>query len=175
MKHCRLVLLAFLLDLYALSGMAASHIWEFNLLSDWHEQDGTVYGKALKCWYWYNDEDSYSTVDVNGKTYFLFHIEEQAYITMSGAAAPRRYRNGFELPIRKEGGCVYTPYADYLAYLQQAGGTFGNADYIPYHVTDDGQEFILYDYNMEVDDAYRFVEGYEDVSVTAKDVVTLDD
>ena len=52
--------------------------------------------------------------------------------------------------------------------------SYGNPEYIPYHLTDDG-EIILYDYNMEAGDSYRHVEGYQDITVVSKDMVTLAD
>ena len=54
------------------------------------------------------------------------------------------------------------------------GKCFGDPSYIPYYQTDDG-EIILYDFNMEVGDKYRHVDGHDDISVTAIDSVMLND
>ena len=89
----------------------------------------------------------------------------------------------YTIGIRREDGRVYANYEEYMEYLNyrythEPPYNFlmsqGNPDYIPYHLTDDG-EIILYDYNMSVGDSYRHVDGYADITVVSKNMVTLSD
>ena len=90
------------------------------------------------------------------------------------------------LAIRYDNGRILTNRQDYMNYLANKYSddceyhrnkyrvSFGDASYVPYHQTDDG-EIILYDFNMEVGDGYLHVEGYDDVYVTETDSVALTD
>ena len=121
------------------------------------------------------------TYSINGKTYMKVYSDFVSAVTSSRSTATGtgddNLRN-FTLGIRMEDGKVYVNYVEYLDHLSKTGfhelvnGFLGNPDYVPYHLTDDG-ELILYDYTMEVGDMYRHVEGYEDVSVVEKDMVRL--
>lgn len=122
-------------------------------------------------------------VSIDGKTYYMFYSRPAAYPTTSRSAGKTAGDDGlryYTLGIRKADGRVYVNYAEYLDHLSKTGfseleeGFLGNPDHVPYHITDDG-EMILYDYTMEVGDQYRHVDGYEDVSVVEKDMVTLND
>lgn len=123
------------------------------------------------------------TVTTDGKTYVMLHCGPAQYPasarlddTASGDDGLRHYTLG----VREADGKVYANYAEYMDHLSRTGfseleeGFLGNPDYVPYHLTGDG-EIILYDYTMEVGDQYRHVDGYNDVSVVDKDLVTLSD
>ena len=148
--------------------------WKYMLLSDWYEQQSTYYGYLNMRWFYYGEGGEYDTMEIDGKTYTIIHAEGLALPGMSRTMADVDTGEHY-LGIRKEGGRVYANYANYLHHLGKPGGFFrGNADYIPYPLTDDG-EVILYDYTMEVGDKYRSVDGYDNVSVVGKDVVVLED
>ena len=143
-------------------------------LADWYEQQSTYYGYLNMRWFYYGEGGEYDTMEIDGKTYTIIHAEGLALPGMSRTMADVDTGEHY-LGIRKEGGRVYANYANYLHHLGKPGGFFrGNADYIPYPLTDDG-EVILYDYTMEVGDKYRSVDGYDNVSVVGKDVVVLED
>lgn len=68
-------------------------------------------------------------------------------------------------------------YIEYLTHPydgESLNPSFGDPNYIPYHMTADG-ELILYDYNMKVGDKFRTVEGYDDIWVAVKDSVIFSD
>ena len=130
----------------------------------------------------YDEREAYS---IDGKTYMKVHSEPEVLPTSArgtnrlaslGDTEPRNYTLG----IRKADGKVYVNHAEYLDHLSKTGfgefvmGFLGNPNYVPYHLTDDG-EMILYDYTMEVGEQYRHVEGYDDIMVTNKDAVILKD
>ena len=128
-------------------------------------------------------EISEQTYSIDGKTYVKVSSHPMPYPTTARRAAATAGDDGlryYTLGIRRADGKVYVNHAEYLDHLSKTGfseyeeGFLGNPDYVPYHLTGDG-EMILYDYTMEVGDTYRHVEGYDDVSVVAKDFVTLND
>lgn len=148
--------------------------WVYGTTSNWYSSQDTVYCKRLNEWIFSMTDE---TVDIDGKKYYLMENSPANYPTSS-----RNTATGSEdaLGIRLERGRVYVNYNQYLEYLKRShdGEThtpsFGNPDYIPYHLTEDG-ELVLYDYNMEVGDRYRSVESYDDIEVTEKDSVSLCD
>ena len=148
--------------------------WKYISLADWYEQQSTYYGYLNMRWFYYGEGGEYDTMEIDGKTYTIIHSEGLAFPS-TRRRVPDVDMGEHYLGIRKEGGRVYANYANYLHHLGEPGSFFrGDVNYIPYHLTDDG-EVILYDYTMEVDDKYRCMDGYEDVSVVAKDVVMLED
>ena len=122
------------------------------------------------------------TLEIDGKTYTTIFVYDFSVFptTRSGGSSfwnMEDYEGKGVWPavaIRHDNGRVYIHRTSYLEYLNFPS-SYGSADYLPYHLTGDGNEYILYDYNMEVGDKYCHVEGHEDVSVVEKDLVKMDD
>lgn len=169
--------------------------WVFIGFDQWYETGDTIFGKKNYELRWYFTLSDDYPITINGKTYMRIGHWPFAYNRPSGTQRAkyeerpewRKKRDYFSIVLRREGGRVYTNREDYLYYqrvhlfLDLYGSndgslfSFGNPDYLPYHLTADSTELILYDYNMEVGDSYRHVDGYEDISVVKKDVVAYND
>ena len=154
------------------SGQAAE--LKYTLLSEWYEQQGTYFGYLDNRTFTYGEGEGYRSMEIGGKTYMIVRVEGVYLPTLSRKTVAVPLSDDF-VGIRMEGGRVYANYANYLQHLGEFGHYYyGDTAYLPYPQTDDG-EIILYDYNMEVGDKYLSVDGYDDVSVVAKDVVVLKD
>ena len=107
-------------------------------------------------WVWFCIPEEYH-VSLNHKDYHqLFY----------GVMANRTYQE--EVPatylfgVREENGVVYVNLDEYKEALRKTG--LGDAENIPYRVTEDG-EMVLYDFNMQEGDRFAPVAGHEDLYV----------
>ena len=146
-------------------------VWVYDYLYGWAQKGDSIYGDVFYEWY-----HTIGTIEIEGKEYTAIDFESEAIPT---AKQRRGVGQNFKycLGLREENGRVLANYQDYMSYLADKysnGKCFGDPSYIPYYQTDDG-EIILYDFNMEVGDKYRHVDGHDDISVTAIDSVMLND
>ena len=116
---------------------------------------------------------------LNGKTYGVVYWDYGIVPTSRHKFHAQEAEYDGSIGIRREDGRVYVDKGEYLAHLSRGFDfeqpSFGNPDYLPSSETDDG-ELILYDYNKEVGDMYAAsVGGHSDITVEAKDHVTLSD
>ena len=95
-------------------------------------------------------------VVVNGKTYKAMGYSVYGYFDY-------KVEPTYLFGVREEEGRVYVNLEEYRDALRRT--ELGDADYIPYPVTDDG-EMILYDFNMQEGDHFAHVSGHEDLSIT---------
>ena len=74
---------------------------------------------------------------------------------------------------REEAGRLLVKKSDYMALLAENSywSRVGDASYIPYHETDDG-ELVLYDFTMEPGDSFRHVDGHDDIVVDSVGTIT---
>ena len=167
--------------------------WVYIGFYQWYESGDTVYGKHNYDLEWNFVLSDFHPIEINGKTYMRIGHWPFGYTGTRRANDGERpewrtKRDYFSIVVRREGGRVYTNREDYLYYqrwhlspdyytISNDGSLFslGNPDYLPYHLTADSTELILYDYNMKVGDSYRHVDGYEDISVVKKDTVAYND
>ena len=162
------------IETIAQEGFLHADRWIFRYANEWYQQNDSILCQDLYLWtflsYEYDEE-------LNGKKYEIVFSEPDVAPNAGVRKSPEEDRL-YALFIRRADGRVYADYNDYLAYISQDwenwGRSYADTNYIPYHLTDDG-EIILYDYNMEVGDKYRSVEGHDDISVASKDLVTLED
>ena len=160
---------------FAQESLPKVNLWIFNYADNWYQQNDSILCQNIYQWnyscYEYDKE-------LNGKKYEIFFSEPEVAPTTGARKASEAADRLYALLIRRADGRVYADYQDYLAYISQDwehwGRSYADTNYIPYQLTDDG-EIILYDYNMEVGEKYRSVEGYDDISVASKDEVTLED
>lgn len=140
-------------------------------------------------WFMFSGEYFYIDSETrvkNGRTYRVMKCNTQQFST--GGDQEYSFRDDyipydifsiplkdFEVCIREEDGRVYVDTDDYKALMaDQYWRSKGNADYLPYEQTGEG-ELVLYDFNMKVGDKYPSLEGYEDIFVSRIDtVMTLD-
>lgn len=158
------------------------YYWIYCYLEDWYESNETIYGNMTPFGF---ETDGSGVLEIDGKRYSTIYANDFSVLpTTRGNGSSfwnlENYKGNGVWPaiaIRHDNGRVYMNRTSYLEYLNFPSpfSSYGNADYLPYHLTDDGSEYILYDYNMEVGDKYRHVVGYEDISVAEKDIMTLDD
>lgn len=150
-------------------GYTRSHIWEYTYFKDFQTIDNTIFGESMSQRFRKVEEYESGPLVIGNHSYLAVKA-----IGRSDQPA------GYPLGIREEGGRVYVNHEAYLKHLAEEqkngehGFPVGDPDYIPYYTTGDG-EMILYDYNMEVGDAYCHVEGHEDITVVRKDSVRLKD
>ena len=82
------------------------------------------------------------------------------------------------MDVKWKDGRVLMKKEDYMTLIEPPSydldRILGNKDYTPYKETDDGY-LVLYDFNMQVGDAFPHVEGYEDIVVTHIDYMTTRD
>ena len=104
-----------------------------------------------------------------------FYIPEESHVSLKhkdyhqlfyGVVANSTYQE--EVPatylfgVREENGVVYVNLDEYKEALRKTG--LGDAENIPYRVTEDG-EMVLYDFNMQEGDRFASVAGHEDLYV----------
>lgn len=160
---------------YAQDNSKEINWWRYRYASDWYLQNDSVMCQNIYSWNFYCTE---YVEEINGRKYEYFFSEPEAFPVAETRNVEADAEHFYALLVRRENGCVYADYQDYLKYISHGEdfleGSHANPDYIPYHRTNDG-EIILYDYNMKIGDKYCSVDGYEDISVVEKDVVTFED
>ena len=74
---------------------------------------------------------------------------------------------------REEGGRLLVKKTDYMALLAKDSywSRVGDASYIPYRETEDG-ELVLYDFTMEPGDSFQHVDGHDDIVVDSVGTLT---
>ncbi len=156
-------------------------VWIYSYLDRWTMKGDSIYGSGS--FYLFQ---SIGTIEFEGKEYSLIEIEGEVIPTVKQRRVSGQYIPDNFLAIRYDNGRILTNRQDYMNYLANKYSddseehryryrvSFGDAAYVPYHQTDDG-EIILYDFNMKVGDRYRHVDGYDDVYVTETGNVTLTD
>ena len=156
-------------------------VWIYSYLDRWTMKGDSIYGSGS--FYLFQ---SIGTIEFEGKEYSLIEMEGEVIPTVKQRRVSAQYIPDNYLAIRYDNGRILTNRQDYMNYLSNKYSddseehryryrvSFGDAAYVPYHQTDDG-EIILYDFNMEVGDRYRHVDGYDDVYVTETGNVTLTD
>ena len=160
--------------------------WVYRYAEDWKEKEDTVFGWFKK----YGMEEYELTrefeLSFEGKNYIpVVHFPPVSPIIENKkrqkAAVERRMHS---IGIRRENGRVYTnkeDFCEYQSFLSTYGPdypwnwSYSDPTYLPYHLTEGGNELILYDYMMEVGDGFRHVDGHEDITVVEKDTVTYAD
>ena len=176
-KHFNLICKAFLSLVFVFlpisnSAQQIRSVWIYDYLDSWTIKGDSIYGRGS-----YSIYQSIGAIEIEGKEYTAIEIKGEDIPT-----SKRRRRAGkntiyYHLAIRYDNGRILANCQDYMNYLADKysdGVCYGDPSYIPYHQTDDG-EIILYDFNMEVGDRYRHVDGYYDVYVTATDSISLTD
>jgi len=159
--------------------------WQYDFFDDWHLQGDSVIGK-------YDEGNAYffrflggSVRTINGKEYNLLYqhplpIPTATQRIQSEVIPADRWK--YSIGIRFENGRVLTDYEDFrfyqschLIYDDYRFPLFSHGDpnYLPYNLTADNTELILYDYTMEVGDSYRHVDGHEDIFVVKKDTIEI--
>lgn len=163
--------------------------WQYEFFDDWYAHGDSIIGR-------YDEYNSYffrflgdMPLTINGKDYLWVYQHPSLVEIGVGAEYQRgsdvdpRFRM-YSIGIRFENGRVLTDYEDYkfyqschLVYDYYRFPLFSHGDpnYLPYNLTADSTELILYDYTMEVGDSYRHVDGYEDIVVVGKDTIELSD
>jgi len=176
-----LLCLAYVILPIAASAQQNTSVWVYSYLDRWTMKGDSIYGSGS-----YFMFQSIGTIEFEGKEYSLIEIEAEAIPTIKQRRVSAPYIPDDFLAIRYDNGRILTSRQDYMNYLANKYSddseehryryrvSFGDAAYVPYHQTDDG-EIILYDFNMEVGDGYLHVEGYDDVYVTETGSVTLTD
>ena len=164
--------------------------WEYRFFEEWEAIGDTIYGKAdeKNTEYFYLHNDHF--FETGGIQYMMVIHYPQAFPAEirrgkdenPATAISMKERRYYSIGVRRAEGKVYTNREDFLYYQHYIYDngfapmgllSFGNPDYQPYHLTDDGKEIILYDYTMEVGDSYRHVDGYDDIVVLRKDTVVF--
>jgi len=178
MKTIKILFLFFLvgtMETIAQEDFLKADRWIFRYAYGWYQQNDSILCQDLYLWTFFSYEYE---EDLNGKKYEIVFSDPEVLPNTGVRKSAENENRLYALFIRRADGRVYADYNDYLAYISQDwdywGRSYADTNYIPYHLTDDG-EIILYDYNMEVGDKYRSVEGYDDILVVSKDTVTLED
>ena len=176
-----LLCLAYVILPIAASAQQNTSVWVYSYLDRWTMKGDSIYGSGS-----YFMFQSIGTIEFEGKEYSLIEIEAEAIPTIKQRRVSAPYIPDDFLAIRYDNGRILTSRQDYMNYLANKYSddseehryryrvSFGDAAYVPYHQTDDG-EIILYDFNMKVGDRYRHVDGYDDIYVTETDSITLTD
>ena len=159
--------------------------WMYCSLDNWQQAGDTVYcNGGRQTWSFITDDDN--TIERNGHRYVCMRSEEIGTTTDRSRMRSTDDVRTYTIALRRADRRVYVDREDFVHYQQQSFfstgvlpdhylWTFGDPSYFPYRLTDDGQEVILYDYTMEVGDAYAHVEGHDDITVVAKDMVATQD
>ena len=124
--------------------------------------------------YAYEDEASVTTVWIDSND----SLREQGYryVTFRRTYLNGDYSKSSKVLVREDNGCIYIKTADYMALLAASSywNKVGDASYIPYHETDDG-ELVLYDFTMKPGDCFRYVDGHDDTVVDSVSTLTTID
>jgi len=180
--NCKAILsLLFALFSFTASAQQNTSVWVYTYLDRWTVKGDSIYGSGS-----YYIYQSIGTIEFEGREYTMIRIQGAEMPTVKQRRVSGQYIPDNYLAIRYDNGRILTNRQDYMNYLANKYSddyeyhrdkyrvSFGDASYVPYHQTDDG-EIILYDFNMEVGDGYLHVEGYDDVYVTETGSVTLTD
>ena len=185
-NHCKTYCRALLCLMFVLLPITTfaqqnTSVWVYTYLDRWTVKGDSIYGSGS-----YYIYQSIGTIEFEGREYTMIRIEGAEMPTVKQRRVSGQYIPDNYLAIRYDNGRILTNRQDYMNYLANKYSddyeyhrnkyrvSFGDASYVPYHQTDDG-EIILYDFNMEVGDRYLHVEGYDDVYVTETDSVALTD
>ena len=165
------------------SGMGKVICWVYKYTKDFNEHNDTITG-------WFDEERyifvGWRKLEFGGKEYYeVYHDFRPKPINTDAPVkqkAPRRRL--YSIGIRREDGKVFANYDDFREYQNYRFNyelflpccwSFSDPNYLPYHLTEDGSELILYDYTMEVGDGFRHVDGHDDITVVEKDTVAYAD
>jgi len=155
--------------------------WKYKYSPDWRELNDTIVG-------WFSDD--YETYILARDTLLTFQGVSYLWVShdtpnrIKPLTTFRPDRRFYSIGIRLEDGKVYTNFEDFCEYqnfrfnydyFYQCCWSFSDPNYLPYHLTEDGSELILYDYTMEVGDGFRHVDGHDDITVVEKDTVAYAD
>jgi len=162
--------------------------WKFQFFQEWKTVGDTVLGKSDERNNHYFFVENTPLISIEGTDYHVaYHHGEPISIETDETKKIRNTTSDerewwYSIGIRRVNGRVLTNYEDFKYYQSYhlihdyyrfPLHSFGNPDYLPYNLTEDGKELILYDYTMEVGDSYRHVDGYDDISVAKKDTIWL--
>ncbi len=111
---------------------------------------------------WRSSEDS---LRENGYRYITFSRESRI--------STNPFFKSSKVMVREDGGRIYIKKDDYMALLTNDSywSQVGDASYIPYKETEDG-ELVLYDFTMEPGDSFRHVDGHDDIVVDSVGTLT---
>ena len=121
-------------------------MWNYVEVSNWRQEGNDVFGET---------ENINLYCDKTAK-------EQSDFYTLK----PYKATKGYPINVREAGGRVFANLAEYKQHLAAMGG---DAENIPYETTPDG-EVVLYDFNMEVGDAFPC-----GIKVQEKEVIRLED
>ncbi len=190
MKQIRflLLLLITLMGATSVKAQFLGNLWQYEAFDEWSTHGDSVIGK-------YDENNGYFfaiskdfIVTINEKDYYAMTQYPMPH-TINGMSGDKREtsdppheRQRYSIGVRFENGRVLTDcedfkyyqschliYDDYRIFLF----SHGDPTYLPYNLTADSTELILYDYTMEVGDSYRHVDGHEDIFVVKKDTVEI--
>ena len=168
-------------DAQTLSATENVKYWKYKYSPDWRELNDTIVG-------WFSDD--YETYILARDTLLTFQGVSYLWVShdtpnrIKPLTTFRPDRRFYSIGIRLEDGKVYTNFEDFCEYqnfrfnydyFYQCCWSFSDPNYLPYHLTEDGSELILYDYTMEVGDGFRHVDGHDDITVVEKDTVAYAD
>lgn len=125
--------------------------------------------------------DGYPLEFMGGET----HYDSNYPLSDVSARTRSSVSNTMYVYIREENGRVYVEKESYLHYLAETDSTgsagffnteikYGDASYLPYEETADG-ELVIYDFTMQQGDKFKSVPGHEDVWVKETGTVTTAD
>ena len=105
---------------------------------------------------------------VDGRTYRGMDYSE----VLIGSRSNREIENP-KIWLREDGGRVFVNKEEYLLLLTNntLWSWVGDASYIPYKETEDG-ELVLYDFTMEPGDSFQHVDGHDDIVVDSVGTLT---
>lgn len=171
------------LNAQAASGMGKVICWVYKYAKDLNEQNDTITG-------WFDEERyifvGWRKLEFRGKEYYEVYHDFRPKPINSDVPINQKppERRLYSIGIRREDGKVFANYDDFREYQNYRFNyelflpccwSFSDPNYLPYHLTEDGSELILYDYTMEVGDGFRHVDGHEDITVVEKDTVAYAD
>ena len=194
-KHVFVLVLTVVFSLPSLHAQEWPAVWNadsrhYIVFDEWNSDGDQVAGKVRgeynRIIYLTNEK-----VELGGKEYYVTELtydSDYAHeVDVPGQQRVQNYlvpleRSWYSIGVRWEDGRVYTNYEDYVYYqtCRLTGNdqrpnfqSLGDPNYLPYHLSEDSTELILYDYTMEVGDSYRHVEGYDNITVVKKEQVVL--
>ncbi len=143
-------------------------------------EDETNSIQSVFCYHWlYGGHGKYGAFD-EGYSFVIDSTDESGTITLypgdsKGGSLYSGWSGTNIVHVRWKDGRVLIKKEDYADLLDKnSGKELGNKDYIPYKETEDGF-LVLYDFNMQLGDSYRHVEGYDDIIVERIDEITTID
>ena len=131
--------------------LSGSPQWSYNLAYAKDNEDRWTYADCSFC------------VSPKDDTFFKNNKKYQK-LTIVWTESRSNAREESVIGVREDGGCVYVNRDEYLEALRTTG--FGNPDYLPYEVNDDG-ELVLYDFNKTQGNGFLHVDGYDDIVIAS--------